>query len=127
MRREFIVKIVQLIIVLLLVSGGYMIYFVFNPCNEGFANCSQLGDCSACSGVTTSTDGLCGWDGKTGKCRVPTTTDTDYVIKTQGCPRTTAYNTAHTDGIWIDPTFGCPTCPALTVLPANTAISFQKT
>lgn len=127
MKRDIILKGVKVICFLLLISGSYMIYSVFNTDREGFTDkCSSFGDCVACSGVTTSTDGLCAWDGKTGKCRKPTTTDTDYVIKTQGCPRTTVYNTAHTDGLWKDPEFGCPTCPALTVLPANTAISVQK-
>ena len=127
MKREIILKSVKILCFLLLILGGYLLYSGFNTGRDGFANCSQLGDCAACSGVTASKDGLCAWDGKTGKCRVPATTDTDYVIKTTGCPRTTAYNTAHTDGIWIDPSFGCPTCPALTVLPANTAISVQHT
>ena len=127
MKRDIILKGVKVIIFLLMISGGYLIYSVFNTGREGFAPtlCSQLGDCAACSGVIATTDGLCAWDGKTGKCRVPTTTDTDYVIKTQGCPRTTAYNTAHADGKWKDPEFGCPTCPTLNVLPANTAISVQ--
>jgi hypothetical protein len=127
MKREIILKGIKILCFLLLISGSYMAYSVFNTGRDGFANCSQLGDCPACSGIITSKDGLCAWDGKIGKCRVPTTTDTNYVIKTTGCPRTTAYNTAHTDGIWIDPTFGCPTCPALTVLPANTMMTAQKT
>ena len=130
MKRDFLLKVVKVIMVLLLISGSYLIYSVFNTGREGLtsgpAKCSSFGDCATCSGVTTTADGLCAWDGKTGKCRVPTATDTDYVIKTQGCPRTTAYNTAHTDGLWKDPEFGCPTCPALTVLPANTSISVQK-
>ena len=126
MKRDIIFKI---LLILLLISGSYMVYSVLNnPYREGFAPalCSELGDCAACSGVTTSKDGLCAWDGKTGKCRKPTDKDTDYVIKTQGCPRTKTYDEAHTDGIWIDSSFGCPTCPVLTVLPANTAISSQK-
>ncbi len=122
MKRHIIIKV---FLFLLIVCGSYL---VFSSSREGFSpsKCSQLGDCAACSGVTTSSDGLCAWDGKIGKCRVPTSNDTDYVIKTQGCPRTTAYNDAHADGVWSDPNFGCPVCPTFTTLPTGTGITIQK-
>ncbi len=125
MKRYIIFK---AILFLTIISGSYLIFSFFSSSREGFSptKCSQLGDCAACSGVVTSSDGLCAWDGKTGKCRVPTEKDTDYVIKTQGCSRTTTYNSAHTDGIWTDSEFGCPVCPTFTTLPAGTGITAQK-
>jgi hypothetical protein len=131
MKRDIFFKGVKVICFLLLISGSYLIYSTLNYYGrEGLetaehATCSAFGSCSACAGVKTSTDGLCAWDSKVGKCRVPSSSDNAlYVSTSSQCAAKTG---APADSLWLDATFGCPTCPPITTLPNGTGITAQHT
>lgn len=131
MKRDIILKGGKFIIFLLMISFGYLIYSTLNYSGrEGletakYGKCSAFGSCTACAGVKTSTDGVCAWDSKVGKCRVPSSSDNALYVSTD--TKCAARTGATEDALWLDPTFGCPSCPVLTTLPNGTGMTAQKT
>jgi hypothetical protein len=135
MNRKVLLNIIKVILFLLFLSTCWMIYSTSQNMKEGFApaKCAELGDCTACAGVKTSTDGVCAWDSKTGVCRVPAAgDDANYVsILNQCSARTTNFATGYTAGktpdnaIWTNPNFGCPVCPTLHSVTGGSRITTQ--
>jgi hypothetical protein len=136
MNRKIVLIMIKIILFLLFLSTCWMIYSTSQSMREGFvpAKCSELGDCTACAGVKTSTDGVCAWDSKTGVCRKPATgDDANYVsILNQCATRTTGFAAGYTNkvtpsnAIWINPNFGCPVCPTLHEFTGGSKITVQK-
>jgi hypothetical protein len=135
MNKKFLLIMIKIILFLFFLSTFWMIYSTSQNMREGFApeKCAELGDCTACAGVKTSTDGVCAWDSKTGVCRKPATEDdATYVsILNQCSTRTTGFSAGYTAGktpdnaIWINPNFGCPVCPKLNTITTGSKITVQ--
>jgi hypothetical protein len=136
MNRKIILKMIKVILFLLFLSTCWMIYSTIQNMREGFAptKCSEFGDCKACAGTITATqgDGRCAWDSKIGKCRKSSTSDDGiYVSSDNKCSTRTTFPITHssgimpTDAIWTDPEFGCPVCPTLHDLGSNSKITTQ--
>jgi len=121
MNRKILLNIIKVILFLFFLSTCWMIYSTGQNIREGFAQCSELGDCTACAGIRTSGDGICTWDSKIGSCRKPTPSDNaNYASTSSSCAaRTTGFAAGYTlgktptDSIWTNPNFGCPVCPTL--------------
>jgi hypothetical protein len=135
MNRKILLKIIKVILFLFFLSTCWMIYSTSQNMSEGFSptTCSQLGDCKACAGVKTTTDGLCTWDSKMGVCRKPTTSDdATYASTSSSCAaRTTGFAAGYTlgktplDAIWTNPNFGCPVCPKMYDITAGSKMTVQ--
>ena len=133
MNRKILLKIIKVILVLFFLSTCWMIYSTGQNIREGFAQCSELGDCKACAGIRTSGDGICTWDSKIGSCRKPATGDNaNYASTSSSCAaRTTGFAAGYSDSmppkdaIWSNPTFGCPVCPKLYDITAGSKMTAQ--
>ncbi len=135
MNRKFLLNIIKVVLVLFFLTTCWMVCSTGQNMSEGFspARCSQLGDCKACAGVTTTTDGVCTWNSKTGVCRKPRLNDNkNYTSTSSSCAaRTTGFAAGYTlgktplDAIWINPKFGCPVCPTLNIIKRGTKITTQ--
>jgi hypothetical protein len=138
MNRKILLNMIKVILFLFFLSTCWMIYSTSKNMREGFAptKCSELGDCTACAGVTTATpgDGLCAWDSKTGVCRKPAAGDDETYVSTsnQCSARTTGFAAGYkgdkppSNSIWINPNFGCPVCPTLHSVTGGSQITTQK-
>jgi hypothetical protein len=134
MKRNIVLNMLRVILFLLFLSTCWMIYSTSQSMREGFApaKCSELGDCTACAGVKTSTDGLCTWDSKEGVCRkhwvgdntIYASTDKSCSARTTGFP--TGYSKPPENAIWTNPRFGCPVCPTLHDVAAGSKMTVQK-
>ena len=121
MKKQILLNMIKITLFLFFLSTCWMIYSTGQNIREGFAQCSELGDCTACAGIRTSGDGICTWDSKIGSCRKPATgDDANYASTSSACAaRTTGFAAGYnagktpTNSIWINPNFGCTVCPTL--------------
>ena len=133
MKKQILLNMIKFILVLFFLSTCWMVYSTGRNIREGFAQCSDLGDCTACAGIVTSADGICAWDSKIGSCRKPTPTDdANYVSTNNTCSkRTTGFAAGYTTGktpenaVWTNSNFGCPVCPPLYEVTGGSKITAQ--